>query len=211
MTEKKKLLSADAELMRALGITDDDLAANEAGQVTQRQREVVEEYDFYQKIGQLFMGGIFGIIGVIALIAAMLELTRPGELGADLGFMLFGAIFVVIAFGMIRSRSHKRHTIAMDVLENRVGTMQGIAVVTQRDDNTPGYLEVNDQRFEVGDEVLKRIRHLEPYLIYFLQESKVVIAMQHMDSEDDNIKDEAANRLQDDDDQRQGRASQAGS
>ena len=48
--KKKKLTGKQGELMRALDITPDDLEANDAGYITDNQRETVARRQRYERI-----------------------------------------------------------------------------------------------------------------------------------------------------------------
>ncbi|MGJ3238580.1 MAG: hypothetical protein ACFE0Q_07740 [Anaerolineae bacterium] len=199
--QKKKLLSADGELMNALRITEDDLAANENGVLTPHQVATLRQGEAYNGYGSLLFGFIFGAIGVATLSVSVYSLFNPPIAWDEFtGVSVLGLIFSAIGFIALALRRVKRRNMDADIANNRLTTMQGIAVVTAGDNDTRGYLEVNEQRFNVSKDVLKRIQHLEPYLVHYLEESKVIISMQRLYTENDNIKDEVSNRLSDADD-----------
>ncbi|MCA9915124.1 MAG: hypothetical protein KC496_17335 [Anaerolineae bacterium] len=186
---KKKLLDADGELMNALGITEDDLAANENGVLTPHQVDTLRQSETYNGYGSLLFGFIFGAIGIATLgVPVSLLFNPPIAWDEFIGVSILGLIFSVIGFIAIALRTVKRRKMDADIANNRLSTMQGIAVVTVGDSDTRGYLEVNEQRFNVSKDVLKRIQHLEPYLVYYLEESKVILSMQRFDPESDNTK-----------------------
>jgi hypothetical protein len=186
---KKKLLSADGELMNALRITEDDLAANEKGVLTPHQVDTLRQGEAYKGYGSLVFGFIFGATGVATLGVPVYSLLNPPiAWGEFIGISVFGLIFFAIGFIVLVLRTVKRRNMDADIANNRLSTMQGVAVVTTGDNDTRGYLEVNEQRFDVSKDVLKRIQHLEPYLVHYLQESKVMISMQRLYTENDNIK-----------------------
>ncbi len=191
---KKKLLSADGELMHALGITEDDLTANANGVLTPHQVDDLLHSETYKRYGPLFFGFIFSAIGVAALsVPVNLLFNPPIAWGEFIGTSVLGLIFAGIGFLALAIRTAKRRNIDADIANNRLSTMQGIAVVTTGDNDTKGYLEVNEQRFDVSEDVLKRIQHLEPYLVHYLEVSKVIISMQRFDASNDNFIDEVNN------------------
>jgi hypothetical protein len=169
--------------------------------------DTLRKSEAYNGCGSLVFGFIFGAIGVAALsVPVNLLFNPPIAWGEFIGTSVLGLIFAAIGFIALALRAVKRRNIDADIANNRLSTMQGIAVVTTGDNDTKGYLEVNEQRFDVSKDVLKRIQHLEPYLVHYLQESKVIVSMQHFDTSNDHFKDEASNQLTDADDAAQYRS-----
>ncbi|MGB7340111.1 MAG: hypothetical protein WBC91_14540, partial [Phototrophicaceae bacterium] len=128
---KKKFLTADSELMHALEITAEDLIANDNGQLLSHQHEIIRKSDAYSRVSELILGVVFGGIGGIALLGAISTLfTVPINLSATFGIGLFGLIFFLIGLVSIRSRNKTRQAVEGDIANNRLTTIQGIAIVT---------------------------------------------------------------------------------
>ena len=73
-----------------------------------------------------------------------------------------------------------------------------IAVVTLDNTYNRGKLEINGMELKANPDILRRIRHLEPYIVHYLEDSKIVLSMAHLDDEANIRQDDsaAASRLQ---------------
>jgi len=191
--KKKKFGGQQAELMRALDITPEDLEANDAGIITENQRETIVRRQMYRWWPFLIPAGIFLFMPLIYLVIAVAEpetvlpmlLTALGFLGGAAGFG--GAVW------------WQWQQLQRDLAKGEVRTVQGIAVVNvnQARNTYNSYLEIGDLKLKASPKVLLRVRHLDPYIVNYLPESKVILSMQHID-EDQNIRQgEAESRLAD--------------
>lgn len=185
--KKKKVGGQEAELMRALDMTPEDLEANDTGYITEHQRETVVRRQMYRWWPFLIPAGIFMFIPLIYLViaAAEPEAALP-MLFTSLGFWAGAAGFGGAVWWQW-SRLKK------DLAKGEVRTVQGIAVVNVNyaKNTYNSYLEIGDLKLKASPKILLRVRHLEPYIVHYLPESKVVLSMQYID-EDQNIRQEAA-------------------
>ncbi|GAB5492573.1 MAG: hypothetical protein Phog2KO_27880 [Phototrophicaceae bacterium] len=189
--KKKKLTGQQGELMRALEISVDDLMANDEGYITEAQRESLPKRQGYQLLPYKIMGGAFAGFALIFPVLFMLIDDAPPE-------MLFMSLFFLAiasiagGFGLYQQRRLKN-----DLASNEFQTVQGIAVVNIGENEA--HLEINGLKLNASPDVLRRIRHLDPYIVHYLPNSKVILSMENL-SDDDNIRqDERSSRLQDDD------------
>lgn len=191
--KKKKLTGQQAELMRALDITPEDIEANDAGYITEHQRKTIVGRQMYRWLPFLIPAGIFLLMPPIYLFIILAEPEAAVPLlFTSLGFWAAAAGFGIAVFWQWRN-------LQKDLARGEVRSAQGIAVVNvNHAKNTyNSSLEIGDLKLKASPKVLLRVRHLEPYVVNYLPESKVIVSMQHVD-EDQNIRqDEAASRLVD--------------
>lgn len=191
--KKKKLTGQQAELMRALDIMPEDIEANDAGYITDHQRNTVMKRQWYRWWPFLIPAGIFLVLPIIYLIIGLSEpdaalpmfLTSLGFLGGAVGFG--GVVW------------WQWNTLQKDLAKGEVRSVQGIAVVNvnRANNNSISYLEINGLKLKASPNILLRVRHLDPYVVNYLPDSKVIVSMQHVD-EDQNIRqEEAESRLGD--------------
>jgi hypothetical protein len=94
--------------------------------------------------------------------------------------------------------AYKWWTVRNELETSDVQTVQGIAVVSLDNTQNRGKLEINGMELKASPDVLRRIRHLEPYIVHYLPDSKIVLSMAHLDDEANIRQDDsaAASRLQ---------------
>lgn len=193
---KKKLTTASGELMEALNITPEDLAANNDGYISDHQREALTEIGVGSHGRYTLSGCFLGLLSlpffVLAGIFAFLSAPTP-----DVYLMLVMAgIFFSLAFLLTRIGRHKRFALAKDLERNEFSTMQGIAIVKIDENNST--VEINDIVFDPDKDVLFRIKHLEPYLIHYLPKTKTILSMEHI-PDNSNLRNESSrSRIEDD-------------
>ena len=109
--------------------------------------------------------------------------------------LAFGSFFILLAafFGIVGVLQQQR--VKEELVKNRFETTQGIAVVNVTEHQS--HLEINGLKLNASPDVLRRVRHLDPYVIHYLPESKVILSMEHIPDESNIREDTAAGRLQD--------------
>lgn len=193
--KKKKLTGQQGELMRALDITHDDLLANDNGVISPAQKETLAKRQNYQwkqynVVGIVMMLFAF-IVPTIALISSEGNLDRDGVIGISL--ML--TIFIGIGLSSLGYGFWKRQQLNADLKNNQVTTTQGIAVVNITENAS--ILEINGMELNAPEDVLRRIKHLDAYLVHYLPNTKTILSMEHIDDDDNIREDVASTRLQD--------------
>lgn len=184
MSEKKKKFGGHhGELMRVLEITPDDIEANDAGYISQHQREMIVQRESIQR-RQYFVGAI--VVAAVAVFLMGLSIPEPEDI--RLLFSLAGLLFVVsAALGVVGFGKQKQ--LERELGNNDIATLQGIAVVNISD--TTSVLEINGEQLKASPDILRRIKHLEPYVVHYLPKSKAILSMQPLD-EDGNMRDDFA-------------------
>lgn len=186
---KKKLTSVSGELMEALNITPDDLAANNDGYISDHQREALSEpmagsHGNHYAVGFLLMMIALGILVVGGGLSLLFSSPTDGyTILIGTGILLGVSIFIIFL------GRRKRYALIDELERNEFATMQGIAIV-QLDDNTSKF-EINDVMFKPDRDIVLRIKHLEPYLIHYLPESKTILSMEHI-PDNPNLRSESA-------------------
>lgn len=188
--KKKKLTGQQGELMRALDISAEDLLANDEGYITDEQRESVPKRQSYAFTQYKVLAGVFSSIALIFPVIVFLADDVPAEILFISLFFLAMATF----FGGVGLYQYRR--LKNDLASGSFQTVQGIAVVNVGE--SEANLEINGMKLNASPDVLRRVRHLEPYIIHYLPNSKVILSMEHIDNEDNIRQDESASRLQDD-------------
>lgn len=187
--KKKKLTGQQGELMRALDISVDDLIANDDGYISDAQRESVPKRQSYQWLQYKILVGAFSSIALIfPILVFLLDDIEPAILLLSLFFISLATFFGSV--GIYQYRRLKK-----DLEANTFPTVQGIAVVNIGESES--YLEINGMKLNASPDVLRRVRHLEPYIIHYLPNSKVILSMEHIDDEDNIRQDASRSRLED--------------
>lgn len=185
--KKKKLTGQQGELMRSLGISMDDLIANDEGYITEEHQESVLKGQGYQLQQYAILSGIFTLMSVIF---SGIALANPDKL---LPLLFMGLFFLTVGLSAGGLRLYQGRKVKAELANNRFETVQGIAVVNVSWEEA--YLEINGLKLNASPDVLRRVQHLQPYIIHYLPGSKVILSMQHIE-ENSNIRESSA-RLQD--------------
>lgn len=185
--KKKKLTGQQGELMRALDISMDDLIANDEGYITESHRASVIKGQGYQWQQYTILSAVFTSMSVIF---AGIASANPDKL---LPLLFMGLFFLVVGLSAGGLRIYQQRKVKEALANNRFETVQGIAVVNVTWEES--HLEINGLKLKASPDVLRRVKHLDPYIIHYLPGSKVILSMQHIE-EDSNIRESTA-RLQD--------------
>lgn len=187
--KKKKKTGQQAELMRVLDVTPDDLMANDQGIITEAQRQTFvanQQYRWKQSQQVLIP------FSLAALVMIVFSFLIPDGVGLS----ILGSIFAVLGAVAYLDIARKKGLIANELSRNQLETVQGVAVVNRTE--TTSLLEINGLKLHTSPDVLNRVRHLEPYVVHYLPQSNLILSMEHI-AEDSNIRtDEATSRLVDD-------------
>lgn len=176
-TNAKLTSDVQKELMRIMNITWDDIRVNEQGVISNHQRNTRGERVAVANESRLFfvMGLVFSLtaVGIFILTHTMPSVDDDRFVGITLP-IIFGLIGLscLLGFYMII------RAVRLDFRGNRVEQVAGLAIVTITDDSA--MLKVNDETFSAHREVLERIKHMEPYVIYYLPRTKNVMSIQHL-------------------------------
>lgn len=170
---KSKTLSRQQELMRGLNITEEDIAVNRLGQISMMQREKILLQHKEKVI-------ILALSAVGLLVLAIYTFTVFADEGktnySTTLAILFGIGLVIEMIVMVVVGKLGR-----DVKEGLVETVQGLAIVTSNRQKIYS-LSVNDIRFKMPQAAILYIKHLEPHVIYYLPKTKMIVAVEVMES-----------------------------
>lgn len=185
--KKKKLTGQQGELMRALDITMDDLIANDEGYITEEHQESILKGQDYQYQQYNILAGVFTFMSVVfaGIASANTDKLLP--------LLFMGLFFLVVGLSSGGYGVYKRRKVKAELASNHFETVQGIAVVNVSWEEA--YLEINGLKLNASPDILRRVQHLQPYIIHYLPGSKVILSMQHIE-ENSNIRESSA-RLED--------------
>ena len=190
MSEKKKKYGGQhGELMRVLDITPEDIAANDAGYISEHQREVVNQREGHQRRQYILAGIVMALIAVVFMGVSLID-PDDVQVWILLSSLMLSLSLFLGGFGFVM-----RQQLQNELNKGKVATVQGIAVVVLEEDKQ--HLEINGQKLKANPDVLRRVKHLDPYVIHYLPNSKTILSMQPL-SEDGNLREDiAAGRLAD--------------
>lgn len=156
-------------LMRALRFDEEDLAANRAGKLSERQKNANEAPRFSGVVQWVVLGHIAalgGLMGIIALISgnAAMWLVMLLVLG-------FAALPV-----MMLNRGVGRPILQKELAAGRVQRLQGEISKEKRGTSARFYLECEGQRFHITPGVFNAFRDGASYILYILPESSTLIS-----------------------------------
>lgn len=192
MDEKKKKVSGQqGELMRTLDISIEDIEANNEGYITEEQQASVLKRQGYRWRQHVILTIVFTLFGTL-LPGIILAAEGAENARVVAGISLF---FLMVATGFGVYGYWNRNRLQKELSEHKIATIQGIAVVTNTLEQS--YIEVNGLKLHAPADAVKRIRHLDPYIVHYTTDSKTILSMEHID-DDDNIRESSA-RLQESD------------
>lgn len=164
---KNKALTRQEELMEALNITEDDIAANREGRITSTQQQKLKKRG---RIRLMFivLGAIFLLVlGIYTVNVFLREGITGNSIPPAMSFGI-GLLIELIVIWVVGKFGN-------DVKEGHVEAIQGLAVVKSGETYS---LSVNNIRFNAPQKAIIRIKHLEPHIVYYLPRSKVVLSVE---------------------------------
>ncbi|MCA9904441.1 MAG: hypothetical protein KC547_11340 [Anaerolineae bacterium] len=163
---------ADAELMAALDITQQDLDANRAGRLSQRQRERLEgTRRFWDTLDRLTKIASPILIGLTILDGIRLGDTVSSR-AAIIGLI---CILALIFFLYVGSR---RRSLDRDLSTGDVTSIEGIAKLTKfrRRNGVRHRISIGQEHFDVPSHVFMAFEDGTRYIVYFISHSRKMIA-----------------------------------
>jgi len=180
---KKKRVSARGELMRVLNITEDELRANAAGYLTDLQRATLMDTLQHRTRTTGILGRVFASLGVVFLLLGGVLYTTSIVPVVPIVFALLGVIYTILGSAFIGTEALQRGRLRRDIADNAPRTVEGIAVVNINDRQRTGVLEIGGLRLHASPDVLRRVRHMEPYVAHYLPETHTLISLDQIDTE----------------------------
>ncbi|MEL6307509.1 MAG: hypothetical protein AAFR81_07910 [Chloroflexota bacterium] len=192
---KKKLTTASGELMQALNITPEDLAANNNGYITDHQREMLSDPNAGSHGNYYAVGCLTSLIGLgFLVVGGVFAFLSAPVTDLYLMLVMMGIFLSISVFTIVIGR-RKRYALIDELERSAFSTMQGVAIVKLDENNST--VEINDIVFDPDKDVLFRIKHLEPYLVHYLPKTKTILSMEHI-PDNPNLRNQARSSRLDD-------------
>ncbi|MGB7340699.1 MAG: hypothetical protein WBC91_17505, partial [Phototrophicaceae bacterium] len=176
--KKKKLTGQQGELMRVLDITHDDLHANDNGTITPAQQASVLKRQGYQLKTPTIFATVFAMLGILMTLGIFFEQRAEGDVSV-IGVIAVLSFFLAAAAIPALFAFWKRQSLKNELASNQVATTQGIAVVSIGENTS--MLEMNGMKLNAPVAVLRRIKHLDRYVVHYLPKTNVILSMEHID------------------------------
>jgi Zn-dependent protease with chaperone function len=174
-------LSRQQELMNVFDFTWHDLAANREGRITEVQKKKVMRlqgsvWNPMMWIFSFMLIMLFAFVFWISL-SSYLSFIELINTGIYVPFSIIGlliSVFIVAAW-------YSKQKIWRDLQTEIVETIQGIAIVETDPRGLAGSITIHDVRMQARRECILRIKHLEPHVIHYLPNSKVIVSVEVME------------------------------
>jgi hypothetical protein len=182
MKEKRKHATL---LMRELNFTEDDLAANQQGKLSDRQQQRLARQRLGIILGGLFITGImllFCYSGVYMLFA--LGLHRDGMIGIALPLCMFAFAGLAAPFGFLVLREGWNYDVA--VQEGKLTYIQGVLQKQLRFFEkgwVTYYVKVGDTGFRVNNGVYQAFEEGQLYHVYYMSKTKTFLSAEIVQDE----------------------------
>ena len=162
-----------ARLMKALGFTADDLAANREGRLSPRFIEQYKREGSWRSLLPPLL--VFTVVVLFLPIGICYnDWGKPLSSGSLFIPAIFGAVWLIGSLGVISTR----RTIFRDVHHGKVEKVEGTAHLERRDDGE-GYsyhLIVQGRLFGVSNEVYQAFTDGENYAVFYLPYSNKILS-----------------------------------
>jgi hypothetical protein len=165
-------LAETAALMQAFGMTEDDLAANRAGTLTEHQRD---------RLGAALRGKTIGdiVILVLIILAAIyvvqhVTLSDKGSSQMLLAWIAFGVISFLVITGF------KSAGFILDYQDGVVAAQHGRITLVKRGlpNREPSYFfQINGKEFQVVKYTYDLLRNNAEYEVYYAPRSREVLGI----------------------------------
>lgn len=182
--------------MRLLNITPDDISANEKGEISARQIDTVpgrsqHRWQIYIDYAELGM--------VILIVPVMLFLF----IGMSEKFILPGSLVFLPIAGSLLAGRWEQWKIQQEVQRERVRSVRGrvsFVPALSRPPSKPSRdglhalegFKIGDVHFQPSRDVLYHIKYNQPYVVYYLPDTKIILSMKHLpDTPELNLQDDA--------------------
>ncbi len=179
----QKTKKYEERLMDVLHYDDDDLEANRAGRMTQRQIKRLNQ----DRILLMLLWLIPALLGVGALsLSCMVVFAVSTQHMDTLLFLLIIGFGVIIWLTLYFGAKSKR--LVADLREQRVEEVEGrIDLSLQYGRNNIAYaVQVDDERFALKKPVFFAFKNGDPYRIYYAPHSKRILSVEWL-RDDDNL------------------------
>ena len=170
----------EERLMDALRFDEDDLEANEAGYLSERQLKRLKSMRTSAALALIILALLFS--SVFLFLA-----SRSGSVSGALPFLGVGSLLLVVLFLVYRSRVYP---LASDLRENETLASEGridLSLKHQQQNRIEYFVRVNEMRFRVKKETFFALKNGDPYRIYYAPRSKQILSAEWLREGDDNL------------------------
>lgn len=153
----------------ALYVEPDDIAANHAGTITERQKDRIH--------GQLRAAYIgMGCVGIMSIVPALAILYILNTLAFQVIVIIGIVVWAVLAVRTIRDVNKRRAVIEHDLDNNAVAAVQG--ELKRKTEKRTQFIGVDEMWFVVPKSLYDALPEGETASIYYLSESKQFLALE---------------------------------
>lgn len=168
------MIAANQQLQRSLKFTEDDLAANRAGRLSEAQLERMQPPRVSQLATMVILGHMALIGGILGLIALL-----TGEA------ILWLVLLIVLGLGalpfiMMQNEGNLRPVLRADILRGKVASSSGTVFLEARSNRRVDLL-INGQTVRLTPRQAGAFRHEGDYTIYYLPQSHHLLSAEALD------------------------------
>nr|MCU0499996.1 hypothetical protein [Anaerolineae bacterium] len=185
MKRKPGMYKYEQTLATAFDFTEEDLAANQRGEVTPRQIEILTKKRNQNRWLTLFSGVVLAFMVMGGLVALFV-------------FPPFGIIFLAILAYIGRTVFKQLNAFEQDLKTPQVEVVEGIVNLdirrstrTTTTGNTSSTktsisysVQIGDQTFTVNEKVFLTFKNGDPYAIYFTPFAKTILSVDWLRDDD---------------------------
>lgn len=183
-------------LMEAFDFTEDELTANRAGQLSPRQKQLLDRQDLRQTLDIGCALGVFAVIGlvIVGICSLLFNVSAMmSSIGVIAPFLLAGFLILVavVLFVNWQGVQERKRTMPGDVeiIEGPLyATLEGGGF------NARGYLEIADRRFRIEPEMYDALRvygQEATFRVYHAHRYGKIVAVE-ADQDDDVLLEDGA-------------------
>lgn len=163
--KRKKRQSTQADLMLALNITEDDLATNQEGFISDAQR-----HNLYRYLRRDFWDTLLVLCLTLGFALFFIYLGNEINFYARIGWLIMGIGVLQIWVTIIKQMRTRQ-----EIHEDKVAYRQGIATLQD-----VIVISIDDQKLNTTYKVVQHMYPAEHYLAYYLPKTKRIVSLLHL-------------------------------
>jgi len=176
---KEKSKKYEERLMAAFAFDEDDLEANEAGQLSQNQ--IIRLKSLRNKtLTDLMILSLLCIVavGILMGVTVTISATIPAFI---VGIFAIGTLFIIYNL--------KARRLLADIHENCVAQAEGrVDLSLKAKQNDPKYfIHIDNMHFSLKESLFLLFKNGDPYRIYYAPRSKRILSVEWLRDSDDNL------------------------
>ncbi len=170
-------------LMDVLGFDEDDLAVNQAGNITASQLEALRN-GYHKWAARLLLVLVIALAYLFIFVLPAVASPDASIVGTCFSSLFAGVFGIVLTIGCWR----KAGGYGRDLYERRLEIAEGRVQLSMKSAGRSAQyvLEVGDQRFQVSQKALLTFKNGDPYRIYYAPCSKRILSAEWLRG-DDNL------------------------